>query len=460
MSLKPPSLAGVLIGLTAMVAFGTAARPSNESSGPVTFNKDVLQVLQKNCQDCHRPGEIGPMPLLTYQQARPWAKAIKVTVEARKMPPWFADQAVGHFSNDARLSDTDINTLSAWADTGAAEGNPADAAPARQFVDGWNIQPDMVIEMPKDFEVPATGTINYQNFLVKANFPEDKWVVAAEMRPGNRAVVHHERGDVREPGSTWMKDAVAGEPYENGTEMVGRNGEGENLLGKFNPGVRNQRFDFEGSAKFIPKGSDFVFNVHYTAKGTAATDRSKLGLVFARRPPNHRFITVNEPSARNLVILPGDPNAEVVSEATVQADCQLVEIQPHMHLRGKDQEVRLIYPSGKMETIFRAKFDFNWHLDYDFATPIDLPKGTRVVLIGHFDNSPGNRANPDPTTEVHWGDQNWDEMSGMFLGIMTPDLHATAQTLFKLSGPTLLSRTPGKAGPTLADLVLPAPGTK
>jgi len=179
-------------------------------SGP-TYYKDVLPILQSNCQTCHRPGEVAPMSLISYEQARPWAKAIKAKTADKQMPPWFADPEVGVFSNERRLTANEIAVLAAWADAGAPAGNPKDAPPPRHFEDGWNIKPDVVVEMPKPFELPATGTINYKYIVVKTNFKEDMWIVAAEMRPGNAAVLHHGKVWVRPAGSTWMKDAVPGE---------------------------------------------------------------------------------------------------------------------------------------------------------------------------------------------------------------------------------------------------------
>ena len=184
-------LTGLLIGMAAM-----AATPSS----PVTFNKDVLPVLQKNCQTCHRPGEVAPMSLLTYAEARPWAKAIKTAVLLKKMPPWFADPNVGHFSNDRSMSDKDRNTLAAWADSGALEGNPKDRPAPVEFAEGWTIgKPDVVVEMPEEVKIPATGVFRYGGVLVKVNFPKDLWVVAAEVRPGNRQVVHHMKAWVQYP---------------------------------------------------------------------------------------------------------------------------------------------------------------------------------------------------------------------------------------------------------------------
>jgi hypothetical protein len=337
---------------------GPASMLAADPSGSVTFNKDVLPVLQKNCQSCHRPGEVAPMSLLTYADARPWAKAIKAAVLTQKMPPWFADPKYGHFANDKSLSAKDANLLASWADAGAPEGNPKDKPAPLTFETGWNIKPDMVIEVPRDFNIPATGTINYQNILVKANFPEDAWVVAAEVRPGNPAVVHHERIDVRAPGSKWMENAKPGVWYEGTDPVMGKNSEGENLLGKYNPGLGAQYFDVDDAAKFVPKGSDIVFNIHYTSSGKPETDRSKLGLVFAKHPPKTRYATENVPLALNLVIPPGDGNAEVVGEVTVETPVELVYVQPHMHLRGKDYELRLVYPTGETENGFQREMGF------------------------------------------------------------------------------------------------------
>lgn len=437
---------GLLLGVPVFAA---------SNATPVTFYKDVLPILQKNCQGCHRPGEIAPFSLLTYTDARPWAKAMKVAVVTEKMPPWFADPKYGHFANDRTLSQKEISTLVAWADSGAVEGDKKDAPPPVTFPDGWNIKPDMVVEMPKDFHVKATGTINYQNILVKVNFPEDTWVVAAEMRAGNPRVVHHMRAIVRPPTSTWLATAIPGEAYEEGSAEMGGARQGTDLLGKYNPGLGAQNFDVEDSAKFIPKGSDIVFNLHYTSVGTEQTDRSKVGLVFAKHPPQKRYwMSPGTPAAFNLAIPAGDSNAEVVSEVTVGVDdAKLVYIQPHMHLRGKDYELRVIYPTGESQTVFKGKWNFDWQVGYQLAKPLPLPKGTRLVAIAHYDNSINNKFNPDPTKLVLWGDQNWDEMQSGFLGLIFP-VNTDATKVFQTSGPSLLPRS--TSGPTLTSVQLSA----
>jgi hypothetical protein len=437
------SVAGLFMGMTAVAATASSTTP--------TFNKDVLPILQKNCQGCHRPGEVAPMSFITYKDARPWAKAIKQAVAAKKMPPWYADY--GHFANDRTLSEADVKTLSAWADSSAPEGDAKDAPPPLTFPDGWQIKPDMIVEMPKEFHVAATGTINYQDFLVKVNFPEDTWVVAAEMRAGNPKVVHHGRVIVRPPGSKFMANAIPGEPYETTSAAAGNPQDGTDLLGKFNPGLGAQSFVVEDSAKLVPKGSDLVFNLHYTSVGTPQTDRSKVGLVFAKHPPTKRYwMSPGTPAAFNMAIPPGDNNAEVVSEVTVGInDAKLVYIQPHMHLRGKDYEVRLIYPTGETEVVFKGRWNFDWQVGYQLEKPIVMPQGTRVVAIAHYDNSLNNKYNPDPTKEVWWGDQNWEEMQSGFLGLVF-DVNTDVSKVFKPSGPSLLPR--GTSGPSLTALEL------
>jgi hypothetical protein len=448
------TLTGCLLGIAAIAA---------TNSSPVTFNKDVLPILQKNCQNCHRPGEVTPMSLLTYTDARPWAKAIKSAVVTKKMPPWFADAKYGHFANERTLSETDINTLVSWVDNGAQEGNAKDKPAPLTFTDGWNIKPDIIVEMPKPYALQATGTINYKFILVKANFQQDMWIEAAEMRPGNNKVLHHGKVWVRPPGSHWMDRAVPGEAYEQETQsaILGRNqmAEGNDILGKFNPGLGAQEFTIDSGAKFVPKGSDLVFEMHYTAMGQETTDVSKIGLVVAKNPPARRYYFSTGPSAGNLVIVPGDNNGEVVSEVTVGLDnVKLVYAQPHMHLRGKDMELRAIYPTGETQIFLNSKWNFEWQLGYDFKEPVPLPKGTRLIAISHFDNSANNAFNPDPKKEVRWGLQNWEEMSNCFVGL-TIDLKDNPDRLFRRSGPSLLRPVAGQAGPTLAALE-PANSTK
>src|SRR4051812_46502909 len=427
------------------------ASVASAADNPPTFYKDVLPILQSNCQTCHRPGEVAPMSLISYEDARPWARSIKTKTVAKQMPPWFADSEHGLFSNERKLSSREIELLAAWADAGAPAGNPKDAPPAKHFEDGWNIKPDVIVEMPKAFELPATGTINYKYIVVHTNFKEDMWVVAAEMRPGNPKVLHHGKVWVRPANSSWMKAAKPGEAYENETQrdIIGRNSaeEGNDILGKFNPGLGPQRFDQEGAAKFVPKGSDLVYEMHYTTDGKPESDISRIGLVLAKDDPAKRYYFHAGPTALNLAIPPADGRAEVVSEITFAADARLIYAQPHMHLRGKDFELRVILPGEEAKTVLKGNFNFEWQMGYQYAEPIALPKGSKLRFITHFDNSTGNRFNPDPMKKVVWGPQNWDEMSNCFIGVLF-DLAVSPEKAFLRSGPSLLPRA--DAGPTLA----------
>jgi hypothetical protein len=398
----------------------------------VTFNKDVLPILQKNCQSCHRPGEIGPFSLLTYESARPWAKSIKTAVLTQKMPPWFADPRYGHFANDRRLNDSDIRRIAAWVDAGAPEGNPKDRPAPITWTDGWNIKPDVVLGMQKPYNVPAKGTVLYTYFVVPTGFTKDTWVVDAEVRPGNRAVVHHASVHVRPPGSKWMKDAKIGEAYiPPGTEdgkpappaPVDPNVDQRNewLLG-YVPGTQTQSyFDLDHkSAKLIPAGSDIVFELHYTANGKEATDQTKVGFVLAKEPPKFRLLTVPVFDA-GFVIPPGDPNHEAHARAVFNQPVRLIYSQPHMHLRGKNMDIHLEYPTGETETMLSVPhYDFSWQTIYFENKPRDLPKGTRVELTAHWDNSAANKYNPDPTKTLRWGEQSWDEMIFAWVGVVVP----------------------------------------
>jgi mono/diheme cytochrome c family protein len=439
----------------AAVAAGWHEQPIvAESTTSVTFNRHVLPILQKHCQSCHRPGEVAPFSLLTFQDARPYARAIKNAVASRKMPPWFADDGFARYANDRRLSRADIDTLVAWVDGGTVEGDPKDKPASIQFEEAWQIKPDMIIEMPRPFRLPASGTINYQNMIAKVDFPEDRWVIRAEMRAGNRRALHHGRVNLRPPDSTYMKDAEPGIAYESGDARLGRFTGVIDLLGKFNPGLGEQTFNGFESAKFVPKGSDVIFNLHYTSYGEEGEDRSKVGLVFAPKgwTPKYRYFVHTGPVAINLAIPPYDAHAEVAAELTTQVPMKLAYMQPHMHLRGKDFEVRLVFPSGESRTVLKGAWNFDWHLGYELAEPIDLPAGTRMISICHFDNSAANKSNPDPSQRVYWGDQNWDEMQNVFIGVLV-DPALDQRTFFKASGPSLLRR--GESGPRLSLLTPP-----
>lgn len=394
----------------------------------VTFHKDVLPVLQQQCQGCHRPGEIGPMPFLTYAQTRPWAKAIRDAVASRKMPPWFADpEYKGHFTNERSLTPKQLEILNAWVEAGAPEGNASDAPPPVRFASGWSIgKPDLIVEYPHELEIPATGTMDQGNMLIKVNFPKDVWVSAAEVRPGNARVVHHMKAWIRPPNSPWMKDAPEGEMYKPARAQFAPPEDGpshgprpvQDILAKYNPGVNAMEFTNSGAAKFIAAGSDIVFEIHYAPTGKPEKDRSRVGIIFAKDAPVQRYFTTTGINTTSFVIPAGANNHEVRAEAVLQTEAKLAWVQPHMHLRAKDYELIAHYPSGENQVLLKGKFDFNWQLGYEFAKPVVLPKGTRIESIAHYDNSGNNPWNPNPGIEVRYGPQTTDEMSVSFMGFI------------------------------------------
>jgi hypothetical protein len=409
---------------------------------PITFNRDVLPILQKNCQTCHRLGEMGPMPLMTYEDARPYARAIKAAVVSRRMPPWFADTQFGHFKNERRLSDADVNTLAAWADNGASKGSsPAEPGPA--FIEGWNIKPDILLEMPKAYDIPASGVVPYTYFVVPTHFDHDVWITAAEVRPSNRAVVHHLIVSARPPGSSYLARAKVGEPFvPTSAERSKRpDGSGTEFLASYNPGMGPYHFDIATSdtARMIPAHSDLIFEVHYTPNGKPMRDQSQIGLTVATRVPKHVYYTFSvAPPNSALVIPPGDPDYQASGTVLLTQPVQLVWMFPHMHVRGKDFRYEVLYPTGARDTLLNVpKYDFGWQAGYEESAPVALPKGTRIEAIAHFDNSPANKNNPDPRATVHWGDQTWDEMMLGWFAIVV-DSTLSPQGLV-----TIPSRVPG-----------------
>jgi hypothetical protein len=414
----PFAFAGSLLG-------GTTQTP--------TFTKDVAPILQKNCQVCHRPGEAGPFSMLTYQQTRPWAAAIKQAVKTKKMPPWFADPHYGKFTNSTALTDSETQTIADWVDAGAPQGDPNAMPPPVQFFEGWQIgKPDLVFELPKPFEVPASGVIDYQHVIVPTGFTQDTWVQAAEVRPTERAVVHHIIAFVREPKSNWFRGQKPGEffiaPQVKTKEEPDTSALPSDFLVGYAPGQPAEILR-PGQAKLIKAGSDIVFQVHYTPNGKPISDRTKLGIVLAKAPPQERVLTLSATNG-TFKIPPGDPNYRVDASFEIGTQVKLSGLHPHMHGRGKDFEYRVVYPTGESQVLLSVPH-YNWHWQnwYNLEQPILLPKGSKIECTAHFDNSPNNPDNADPTKEVIWGEQSWDEMMVGFFNLVF-DAKMPVQDLF------------------------------
>jgi hypothetical protein len=359
----------------------------------VTFFRDVLPILQNHCQECHRPGQMAPMPLTTYEETRPWAKAIRDQVRSRKMPPWPADPCCGHFANDRSLSAREIEVLRKWADSGSAKGNSRDAPAAKVWPEGWNLPVhDLELQMDREFEVPTSGAVEYQYFPIHTGFKEDRWIQAVEVRPGNRSVVHHIVVYIREAGSSWT-----GGPTK------------ADILTVYAPGSTPDSWP-EGMAKLVKAGSDLVLEIHYTPIGRPVTDRTSVRLVFAKKPPEKRVLTL-QLNNDHFRIPAGEKDYRVTAWGSIPNDALLLSFFPHMHLRGKSFIFALNDGHNGFQTVLNVpNYDFFWQLSYRLATPIPLKKGMRIQCWGTFDNSPNNARNPDPSAEVTYGQQSWEEM--------------------------------------------------
>ena len=422
-----------------MVRFLTFAfllHPLAFSATP-TFSKDVAPIFYKHCTSCHRPNDIAPMSLLEYKAARPWAKSIRQAVSSRKMPPWFADPKFGHFSNDPSLTTTELQTITAWVDAGAPEGNPADLPARPKFVEGWQLgKPDIIVDIGEDHQIKL-GEDAYEHFTVETNFKEGKWIRAAEIKPGNRQVVHHVhvllvQDDLKlmEVASTTNSPALskyliregkltrirADAPVVNDAcvadlpDLPFLTGSQEGALASFLPGRPPDTFP-AGTAKWIPPGSKLEFVVHYASTtGKAQTDRTSVGFYLASGPPEQ---VMRRMDLRNffLSIPANDDNHMVRRCYDFQDDRLLLSFTPHMHYRAKDATYELTRPNGKKEVLLAVpRYDFNWQLVYRFEKPILVEKGSRLMVTVHYDNSSNNAANPDPKQVVRWGDKTEEEM--------------------------------------------------
>ena len=431
--------AGLILGAAIVAASGTAPEQGAAPKPAIpTFSKDVAPILYRNCTGCHRPGEIGPMSLLTYEDARPRAKDIRDKVADGLMPPWHADKTHGKFANDRSLSAEDKAVLVKWANNGAPKGDPKDLPALPPYADGWALgQPDTIVQMPVDYKVPADGFVEYEYFEIPTNFTEDKWVQSVEVRPGARAVVHHvivtarPPQPERRPGGFRFATGMEIPRGQTGSDPAAAkavdssHGKGQRLfpapqrlgvfIGGFAPGTSAYKFE-PGAAMLIRAGSTLVLQMHYTTNGKEAIDRTKVGFTFAKQPPE-RELRMGTLINGQLKIPAGANDYSIAADMTALTDVTLRSLLPHTHLRGKSWEYSVIYPDGRTETILSVpKYDFNWQTDYVFAEPLKLPKGARIHAVAHYDNSAANKSNPDPTVDVAWGDQTWEEM--MFTGFV------------------------------------------
>ncbi len=413
-----------------------ASTLASDGKKPATFTKDVAPILFRNCVACHRPGDIAPMSLVSYKEVRPWARSIKEKVLTREMPPWSADPDHGEFSNDPSLSQRDIDTIAAWVDQGAKEGDERDLPPQPQFVDLSEIgKPDLVLSMTKAWESAADGLDENLEFTVPTGFTEDRWVQAVEFRPGNKRVVHHAAVLIQTPEmmsalptsgadtlfhaegtNRRVRDDVR--VVDDGCSAANGGGGGSNArfaLTVYGPG-RNADIWTEGAAKLIPAGSNLVFQMHYSKiTGKPEKDRSSVALVFARKPVEKMVVSLD---IMNFYfrIPAGAENHQVTACSTFTRDAQIISFMPHMHVRGKDMKYEAIYQDGRREVLLNVpRYNFYWQTLYKLKQPISIPRGTRIAVTAHFDNSTRNKYNPDARQSVRFGDSTTDEMLAGFV---------------------------------------------
>ena len=404
-----------------IVGVAVAAAPQqggSDSQGAVpTFTKDVAPILFAQCTSCHRPGQIAPMSLLTYEQARPWARSIREQVTRRAMPPWHADAPHGTFENERQLSDAERDTLVRWADGGAPQGDPEDLAAPPRYADGWGIgPPDAVFEMSEDYSVPAQGVVQYEWVYIPTNFAEPKYVQAIEIRPGNRRLVHHVlayyRAKPDAPRAPVLRfDAERQKLPTRTAGLRARRTDGapSRLIATYAPGTNPQVFR-PGTAIRLEAGGELELQLHYTANGTAGTDRSSVGMIFSKDAAP-REVLVSAFFNSTLRLPAGANEVRVDANVAFQENATIWGLFPHTHLRGKKWEYRIVLPDGSQRMIRSVpRYDFNWQTYYMFREPLQLPKGSQIVSTAWYDNSAANRSNPDPKTDVFWGDQTWEEM--------------------------------------------------
>ncbi len=406
--------------------------------GPITYCRDIAPILQKHCQTCHRPGQIARFPLTSYKAVTGWAATIRDVVGERRMPPWHADPRHGKFANDPSLTDGEKQLLFAWIDGGCPQGDPGDLPPPPAFAEGWTIPaPDVVLTIAEPFTVPADGVLEYQYFVVDPGFREDRWIQAAEIRPGNRAVVHHCNVFLQPPGSSDFAEPGA---------------LGSFCLAAAAPGTPPLILP-EGMAKRVPAGWRFVFVIHYTTVGSVQTDQTCLGLKFADPRTVKKEVATKLMVDPDLCIPPRAAEHQVSQTWLVNRDVLLLGFFPHMHLRGKSFRYEALYEDGTSEILLDVpRYDFNWQNRYELAEPKRLPAGSRLRCTAVYDNSADNPANPDPTAEVHAGTQSWDEMFNGYFDVVLADEDLTQPVPWQLR-PWQAARPffrPGIAGLLLA----------
>lgn len=459
---KRPILVLLVATLATLIVVTSGANSGTLDRKEVTFSKDVAPIFYQHCAECHRPNDMAPFSVLTYKDVLPWVESIREKVAAREMPPWHADSRYGEFLNDRRLSTAEIEKITTWVGQGAREGNPEDLPPEPKLVRGWKMgKPDYVLAMSEEYTIEAHAPDSYVYVTFPTKFKEDTWVQAAEILPGNKRIVHHVIAHVltpealasgakrsnaefpqaeNEPTIFYKQGSLSrvkmdapviddGANAPNGGSLFKRRtddggGGYSMLLASYAPGKGPDVYP-GGTAKRIPAGSTILLQIHYSsfhgAIKTPQKDRTIVGLIFAKTPPEKRAVTFTVPN-QFFKIPAGAVNHRVTAAYTFDREVQLISYMPHMHLRGKDMKYEVVFPDGRRQTLLWVpKFDFNWQTVYRLKDAIMIPKGTRIIVTAHFDNSAKNKHNPDPTKVVRWGDPSYDEMMIGWIEYLVPN---------------------------------------
>ncbi len=403
---------GTAVAIAETPAFGCTLHLPEPTEQPteITYSEHIAPILQKNCMTCHREGEVAPFTLADYNDARVWAAEIAEYTQARLMPPWKPAPGYGVFKNERVLTESEIQQIAQWAETGAPAGDLATMPPPPEFQDGWSLgEPDWIAEMPVEYEIGPEGEDEYRQFIIPTHFETDMYVQAVDVQPGNRKTVHHViayldvQGEARKLDAADPKPGYLSEGTSPGFRSVG-------TVGGWAPGMTPAVLP-EGVGYLLPKGADIVMQIHYYKTGHTEYDRSRLGLYFSKTPETTK-LHIADATNSEFVIPAGESWHEVLSDEVFKQDVYLLGTMPHMHLLGRDMRLIATTPAGEThDLIWIQDWDFNWQDVYYYREPLFLPAGTRVDLVSHFDNSAENPLNPnDPPVPVGWGEKTTDEM--------------------------------------------------
>src|SRR5262245_53494115 len=386
----------------------------------ITFNKEIVRILSKSCMSCHRPGGPAPMPLTTYQEGRPWAQAIKAEVLERRMPPWHAVAGYGEFANDPSLAGREIDLITAWVDGGAPKGDDKDLVPLPDFGQEWPLgMPDLILAPSEPYSVKSGEDDECRCFVLQNPSPEDRWIKAIDLQPGDRSAVQR--------GLLWIDQAGKSDRLDVADEKPGYGcfgGPGfqpSGKLGAWVPGQNGMALP-SGIAHLLPRGARLVLQIHYRQSGGETQDLTRVGLYFAKGGVDKKLRSAAVLNTK-FEIPPGDPSFRVKAAYTFSHDAEAISVLPQMNLLGKSIEIAAIRPEGTRETLVWVRnYDFKWQSSYVFRRPVPLPRGTRVEVTCYYDNSDRNARNPNqPPAPVHWGESTRDEMCGAYLTYILKD---------------------------------------